>query len=258
MIHIVGGQGIIGLHLKKELEAHGNLIVQESGNWNFSNVAKEDSVFYLRAVSSPLNVTLNPVSSKVLNVTKTKEAIQTILSCGARIIFASSDVVYGDTENSIAREETITRPYGEYAIQKASVEEEFRYESNFLSLRISSVVGEGSKLRKLLMSQDNVEIFDPVIRTPIHARDFAALCSKLLTSNFRKDFPNGILNVGGSAFMSIFEIATLEAKALGVKEPKITQRTALDKACRPGTVCMSTKKAQEFSNLTLDLSRYYA
>lgn len=258
MIHIIGAQGLIGLHLKKKFEAEQHLTVHKSGNWNFSSVVENDTVFYLRAVSSPFDVMVNPISSKVINVLKTKEAISSMLYNGARVIFASSDVVYGDTQNSIADEETAVSPYGEYAIQKASVEEEFRHEVKFLSLRISSVVGEGSKLRNLLLAQDTVGIFDPVIRTPIHISDLEALCNKLLTSDFRNDFPNGILNVGGAASMSNFEVAILEAKALGVEQPVITPRTLLDKACRPGTVRISTKKAQDFANLSLDLSRYYA
>ena len=257
MIHIIGAQGMIGLHLSKKFKMERELTVHKSGSWNFSSVARGDTVFYLRSVSSPHKVMMDPISSKIINVSKTIEAVSTMLSMGARIIFASSDVVYGDTQNSIAQEETATNPYGEYAIQKASVEEKFRSEENFLSLRISSVIGEGSRLRKLLLSEQDVGIFDPVIRTPIHINDLVVICEKLLTSNFRNDFPHGVLNVGGAAHFSNFEVAMFESKAIGVKSPVIAHRTALDKACRPGTVRMSTKKAQDLANIDLDITRHY-
>jgi dTDP-4-dehydrorhamnose reductase len=257
MIHIVGGSGVIGLHLKQRLQGREKLFVQEKGNWDFSSILKDDFVFYLRSVSSPFKVMSDPEGSREINVIKTKKAISDMLSVGARIVFASSDVVYGDTKNSIVDEETPINPHGEYAIQKASVEEDFRNERNFLSLRISSVVGEGSNLRELLRNQEVVEIFDPVIRTPIHVNDLGALCCKLLNKDFRENFPNGVLNAGGRTCLSNFEVAVLEAKYLGVNRPVVSQRTAEDEACRPATVCMATKKAQEFANLSFDLAEHY-
>jgi len=257
MIHIVGSRGIIGLHLAKRFEYLVEVKTHMSGDWNFSSVVENDLVFYLRSVSSPFKVMIDPVYSREINVDKTKVAISRMIGAGARIVFASSDVVYGDTQDSFVDEFTPVNPYGEYANQKISVEDEFKNEKNFLSLRISSVIGEGSNLRKLLLSQDAIEIFDPVIRTPIHIVDLGNVCNGLIKSNFRQDFPNGILNVGGSKSMSIFEISLLEAKALAVKSPVATHRSTLDKECRPGTVRMLTTKAQKFANLSLDLNQHY-
>lgn len=257
MIYIVGGNGMIGSHLKRTFQNWVPFVLQESSNWNFSSVTKDDFVIFLRAVSSPFKVFSDPIFSKEINVTKTIEAISTMLTNGARIVFASSDVVYGETKNLIVDETMHINPFGEYAIQKASVEAVFKDHANFLSVRISSVVGEGSNLRKLLLSQQNVEIYDPIMRTPIHINDLVVIFLELLKSDFRNDFPNGILNVGGRNPMSNFEVAKLEAGTLGVNTPVVAQRSALDEACRPGTVRMSTTRAQEFVNLTLDLTEYY-
>jgi dTDP-4-dehydrorhamnose reductase len=180
-----------------------------------------------------------------------------MLGAGALVVFSISDVVYGDTQDTLVDEFTPTNPYGEYAIQKSIVENEFKRDQNFLALRISSVIGEGSNLRKLLLSQEINEIFDPVIRTPIHIKDLGDICNGLIKSNFRQDFPNGILNIGGSRSMSNFEVALLEAKALGIKCPVAASRSTIDKECRPGTVRMLTTKAQEFANLSLDLNQHY-
>jgi len=257
MIHIVGSQGIIGRHLLNRFENNEEVKAQISDDWNFSSVGENDLVFYLRSVSSPFKVMSDPVYSREVNVNKTKVAISKMIDVGARVVFASSDVVYGETRDSFVDEFTPVNPYGEYAIQKCSIEDEFKSERNFLSLRISSVIGDGSNLRKLLLSRNGIEIFDPVIRTPIHIADLGDICSGLIKSNFRQDFSNGILNVGGSSPMSIFEISLLEAKALDIKSPVATRRSILDKECRPGTVRMLTTKAQKFANLTLDLKRHY-
>lgn len=256
-IHIVGAGGIIGRNLREVILSRKKLLVHEAGKWNFESVSKGDFVFYLRAMSSPFAVMNDPDSSRSLNVTRTRKAISEMLMKGAKVVFASSDVVYGETLESYASEKTPTNPYGEYANQKASIETFFKDETNFLSLRISSVMGQGSKLQKLLANGGVVEIFDPVIRTPIHIKDLRTICFELIHSNFRDEFPYGVLNAGGNASMSHLEMAILEAKFLGVNPPVAIPRTTLDKACRPGIVRMSTRKAQEFARLSLDISRHY-
>lgn len=257
MIHIVGGSGIIAGHLKTMFNAKNSLAVQESGNWNFDSISKGDLVFFLRSISSPFAVMKEPKVCYEFNVTKTEKAISEILVSGARLVFASSDVVYGETAESYASEDTPINPFGEYANQKAKIEMRFKDDANFLSLRISSVVGYGSKLRELLSREGEIEIFNPVIRTPIHINDLGVICSELTRSNFRDDFPYGVLNAGGHVAMSNLEIAELEAKCLGFMPPVAVQRTELDKACRPGVVRMSTVKAQEFAKISLNLSAHY-
>ena len=257
MIHIVGAKGIIGAHLLKQLQTEDPISVFDSGNWNFATIAQGDIVFYLRAISSPYQAAIDPKTSYDINVIRAQMALQDLINRGARIVFASSDVVYGETGGNFAKEETPRNPYGEYAKQKARIEAAFEHQPNFLSLRISSVLGEGSNLQKLLLSQQSVEIFDPVIRTPIHINDLVAICTKLLKIDFRSEFPNGVLNVGGGTSMSNFEIAILEAKFLGVKRPVVTSRSELDKTCRPGTVRMDTTKAAEFVKLSLDVIEHY-
>jgi nucleoside-diphosphate-sugar epimerase len=257
MIHIVGSSGIIGDHLKRIFNRAEAFELQESGKWSFESVSKGDLVYYLRSISSPFITMEDPKASYELNVIKTKKAISEILKNGARVVFASSDVVYGETSELYATEETPINPHGEYANQKALIEMLFRDEPNFMSLRISSVVGEGSKLQKLLTRGERIEIFDPIIRTPIYINDLGTVFSRLIRSDFRLDFPNGVLNVGGHAPMSNLEIATLEARHLGCIPPVPAPRSEFDKSCRPGTVRMNTTKAQEFAKIPLNILRYY-
>jgi nucleoside-diphosphate-sugar epimerase len=217
-----------------------------------------DLIFFFRANSSPFSVAKNPSDSFNINVVQTRLAIERILERGARVIFASSDVVYGDTGTFFATEEFRTRPHGEYAIQKQIIEDLFAENPNFLSVRFSTVVGEGSKLRKALLQEECYEVFDPVIRNPIHIDDAVSVLEKLVDSNFANTFPHGILNLGGSEPMSIFELASLEAKTLGVKLPKRSPRSALDILVRPGTVRMNSNLAEGFAKFSFDLRRHYS
>ena len=115
MIHIVGAKGIIGVHLLKQLQTGDPISVHKSGNWNFATITEGDTVFYLRAISSPFQAVIDLKTSHHINVTKTQVAITELIDRGARIVFASSDVVYGETGSTFANEETPRNPYGEYA-----------------------------------------------------------------------------------------------------------------------------------------------
>jgi nucleoside-diphosphate-sugar epimerase len=260
MIRIIGSQGIIGRNLSRALFVRKDLVIQATESWDFDlpSEMKDDLIFYFRAVSSPFSVAKNPVEAFNINVVKTRVAIEAMLEKGARVIFASSDVVYGDTGIFFASENARIRPFGEYAIQKALIEECFGDNSNFLTVRLSTVVGEGSKLREGLLSQEYYEVFDPLIRNPIHIHDVIYVLKKLIDSDFLMNFPNGILNLGGSEAMSSYDLALLEAEVLGVNLPKKSHRSALDILARPGTVRMNSDLAQRFANLSFNLRRHYS
>jgi nucleoside-diphosphate-sugar epimerase len=260
MIRIVGSQGIIGKHLSYELSTRGNLIVHQSKSWDFDFPPDltGDVIFFLRAVSSPFYVAANPGEAFETNVIKTRLAIEDMLEKGARVIFASSDVVYGDTGINIVSENTQTRPFGEYAFQKSLIEEYFRGKVNFVSVRLSTVVGEGSKLRERLLNQGIFEVFHPLIRNPIHIKDVLVVLERLIHSDFGRNFPNGVLNLGGIEAMTSYDLTLLEAEALGLNSPRRILRSKLDKLARPGVVRMDSKMAEEFANLRFDLRRHYS
>ena len=259
MIRIIGSQGIIGKHLSKTLFSREDLFIHPSNTWKFElpSDMQGDTVFYFRAISSPFLVEKNLKEAFRINVTKTNLIIEQLLTRGARIIFASSDVVYGDTGRLLATESSQIKPFGKYAIQKSIVEEKFRVNPNFLALRLSSVVGEGSKLRESLQNEIQYKVYDPIIRNPIHIKDLLILLEKLINVNFSSHFPAGVLNVGGSQPISNFELACLEATHLGVKMPVKVNRSTLDITVRPGTVRMNSDLAQRFANLTFDLRKHY-
>jgi nucleoside-diphosphate-sugar epimerase len=210
-----------------------------------TNISSFETVVYLRAVSSPTQVQLNPIESNLVNVLRTSRFIKECLRLGKRVIFSSSDVVYGDTGEDIANEVSELNPYGLYAKQKAQIETEFRDDPNFLALRISLIVGVGSKLRNILSNETNPEIPDPVIRNPISVNSVVNLICELIL-NKEWDEKLRVLNVGGVEAMSIFELAKLESGFLGLSAPITIDRCKIDCESRPQTVRISSTIAETF------------
>ena len=243
---VVGANGFLGSNLITsnchEIEFSG---VQQ-GDWSDPYLHTEiKTVVYLRAISSPTYVHQFPVESHLLNVTKSKEFIQRCIESNKRVIFASSDVVYGDTGDKIVDETSRMNPFGLYAKQKAEIESAFYESLDFMSLRLSLMVGDGSKLRVILASESHPSIPDPVVRHPINVKHVVNLIEQLcLTKTWSQELK--VLNVGGSDPLSIYELAKMESAKFSLGLPVKISRDAVDVAARPQTVGIYSKLAEDF------------
>jgi len=246
---IVGGNGFLGT----------KLIMSRSKNIEFLSLPKNDwslperdfrmkTVVFLRSISSPTHVHLYPKESELLNIQQTSYYIDQCLKLNLRVIFSSSDVVYGDTGNSIVNESAPTNPYGLYAAQKATIEGRFVDSSNFVSLRLSLITGAGSKLRDILSREANPKIADSFIRSPVHEKHVVNLIETI--SAERSWLPeHRIMNVGGREHISIFELAKIEAKMFNLYTPTKIRPTRLDLEARPQTVRVYSRLAESLVGL---------
>lgn len=251
---VVGANGFLGTNLTSSDRKLIEFTPFPSHEWSLStNASSFETIVYLRAVSSPTQVHLNPVESDLVNVFRTSHFIQECVSQGKRVIFSSSDVVYGDTGDDVANETSVLNPFGLYAKQKAQIEAEFRDNPNFIALRLSLIVGARSKLRNILSTEIKPGIPDPVIRNPISVNSVVDLiCELVLSKEWDKNLK--VLNVGGAEAMSIFELAKIESKLLGVSPPSPIERTEIDRESRPQTVKISSTIAETFVGSSFRLS----
>jgi dTDP-4-dehydrorhamnose reductase len=243
---VVGTQGILGGTLVSKSSRDVEFLSQNRGNWSLDYLQPDvRTVVYLRAISSPTYVHQFPIESHQLNVDKSRDFIQGCLELNKRIIFSSSDVVYGDTANKIASESSSIMPFGEYGKQKAEIESSFHDSENFIALRLSLIVGEGSKLRRILKNESSPSIPDPVMRNPVNIRHVVNLIERLsLTKTWNQNLK--VLNVGGSDQISMYELAKLESKKFNLHAPVKIMRSPLDVVARPQTVRMYSKLAEDF------------
>jgi len=248
---IVGANGFLGKNLSAFASQFMDVYCLDSNQFEIPNNLPESSVFiYLRAISSPTFVEANPVISNNVNVNNASKFINQALILGHRVIFASSDIVYGNSSTKIFSEIDEVNPWGLYAKQKSEIEKTFTGHDNFLALRLSLITGEGSKLERILSVETPPKITQGIVRNPINI-EFVLKSIKTLIKirSFRSQFPSGCLNIGGKESVEIFELALRISKNMGFASPVKVHREIVDLDARPAITRISSTIAEDFVGL---------
>jgi len=132
------------------------------------------NVLFLAAVSSPDVCKKEYDLAYSINVSGSARFIQRCLDNGARVLFFSSDTVYGPTTEP-ADEKCLPNPVGVYAHMKRELESMFEGKPGFCVARMSYVIAADDKYTKYLTSCCNAgeeaEVFHPMYRSPIWVDD---------------------------------------------------------------------------------------
>ena len=186
--HLVGATGNIG---KRVVEKGGDKINaisrfelkldQRPLYYNFdatsiggTSIKEGDVIIFAAAISEPSVVSAQFQKALAVNVESTGEFIETALGKGCKVLFLSSDAVYGDVESGFD-ESHPTNPKGAYAEMKAVVEKRFEGNPNFKVLRLSYNFHKDDRFTKYLCqcaeSGVEAEVFDPLTRAVVHRDD---------------------------------------------------------------------------------------
>jgi len=142
--------------------------------FNYSILNKGTTILMLAAISSPDECRNNFEKAYRINVAGTKTFIKKALERQARVLFFSSDVVYGNTETEVD-ENSATDPIGPYATMKNEIEKIFENEPNFKVFRLSYVLSSQDKYLSYLKSCQEksqvAEVFHPFYRKVIYIED---------------------------------------------------------------------------------------
>jgi dTDP-4-dehydrorhamnose reductase len=214
---VVGATGYIGSKLlasaKKIHEAHGtsssgaNGLLQfrldEPHNFDYSRIEPGDLVLLSAAVSAP-DICANEFESvKAVNVVGTSRFIEKIIQRGSRVVFFSSDTVYGEQVTEFD-ETAECNPAGEYAQMKQEVEQYFAGNALFKSIRLSYVFSREDKFSQYLAGcaerSEEADLFHPFFRAIVHRDDVVE--GALNLANRWDEFPNPVINFGGPQVLS--------------------------------------------------------
>jgi len=244
---IVGANGFLGKHLSNYAFDYTTVNSLESNQFDFPRNIEKASVFvYLRAISSPTYVQANPIISNKINIENSYKFLNEALKHGHKVIFASSDIIYGHSEIKVFSENHEVNPWGLYAKQKNFIEKSFAGHENFLSLRLSLVTGEGSKLEKILQVESPAKITQGIVRNPVHISFFLKTIKNLSTlDSFQKHFPTNSLNIGGNEQIEIFDLASSIARLKGFSMPVAVQRGLVDFDARPSITRITSRVAED-------------
>jgi len=191
-------------------------------NFPWHRLRAGDVVVITAAISSPDICAQEPERAVAVNITGTSDLIQGCLERGARVLFFSSDTVFGASEETFD-EAAPCRPVGDYGRMKRNIEERFAGEPGFCALRLSYVFSLEDKFMRYLAhcayNGIEAEIFHPFLRNVIHRDDVVAVVLKLAEGDRFADSP--FVNLGGPALVSRFDMAMgfkkLIAPALKIK-----------------------------------------
>lgn len=226
---IVGATGYIGAKLlscsKRKFITQGTSTQGESGFIRFnlespedfsweSVIANGDTVVITAAISSPDICANEYERAWGVNVNSTASFIKKAINCGARVIFFSSDTVYGEREQ-LFDESYPLEPAGEYAKMKYEIERMFQNNPSFKAIRLSYVFSSEDKFTKYLIGcierDEEAEIFHPFSRSVIHRNDVIDGVMGLIDK--WNQVPQSAINFGGPEILSRVEFKEIFNKS---------------------------------------------
>lgn len=167
-------------------------------DFDYANIGHNDIVVLLAGVSQPDECEKNYQAAYTVNVTGTIAFAEKAIQHGAKILFASSDIVYGETER-VVNENSPSIPVGRYGIMKHFVEQHFSSNPSFKSMRSSLVYSKHDKYTKYLShcahNAIQAEIFHPIFRNVVYIQDIIDAIVALATK--WESISESVINMGG-------------------------------------------------------------
>jgi dTDP-4-dehydrorhamnose reductase len=254
---IVGAYGYIGKELYSEgarlFDVYGTtsnalkatekilfLQLDEPESFDFEIISNSDTVLLTAAISAPDVCAQERERAWATNVAGTTAFISRVISRGGRVIFFSSDTVYGERKNHFD-ELAICNPAGEYAAMKYDVEGRFMGNPLFKAIRLSYVFSFEDKFTKYLFGcadrDEEAEVFHPFYRAVIHRDDVVE--GALALALRWEEFPQQVINFGGPEILARTGFAeTMQQTVLPLLRFRVTEPSSEFFENRPRYIAM--------------------
>lgn len=178
-------------------------------DFDYSSLIGIDYIIFTAAISSPDKCSNEYEQSYKVNVEGTSNFIRNALDKGCKVLFFSSDAVYGSDLGEVFDENSVTSPITAYGCMKKLVEDNFSNEQNFKVIRLSYVVSKNDRFIsyciKCIDDKIEAEIFHPFYRNCVSLNN-VCLAVIWIVNNW-SNFTPWVLNVVGSELVSRVRIA---------------------------------------------------
>lgn len=223
-IFIIGKNGFIAQRILNEFKNSYSIITTSSKqndedvfldltipqNFNFDIIEPNDFIIHLAAISSPDSCEQNYETAYQINVTGTQFFLKKCLEKKAKVLFFSSDVVYGDSDTTFD-ENSPCEPFGVYAKMKYEVEQALMNDQNAKIFRLSYIFARNDKFTSYLTScatkNEPAELIHPFSRNAVYIQDLIDAIEALI-KNFNQ-LDNKICNICGPNLLSKKDIAEM-------------------------------------------------
>lgn len=255
-IFVIGATGYVGSTLFQSAKRCGivygtssagkndllTLRLDAASDFDYEKISPDDVVLLTAAISAPDICAREHDRAWGANVTGTSAFISSAIDRGARVIFFSSDTVYGEREDEFD-ERTACNPAGEYAVMKHEVERHFAGNSSFKAIRLSYVFSREDKFTKYLAGceqrSEEADLFHPFFRAIVHRDD--VVDGALALAKRWDEFPQTIINFGGPDVLSRLDFADcLKRVALPNLKYRVTEPGDEFFKNRPRIIAMSS------------------
>ena len=163
-IYVFGASGYVGKNLVMDIESYTTVgrdkcdivfdLHKNDPNELIKKIKENSYFIFLAGISSLDHCENNKVEATKINYINTLKIIQGLSQKNCRILFSSTDAVFGAEEKK-AFEYTNLNPKGHYAFLKAAVEKEISQISGVKIIRFSYIFGKGDKFTELIREFSN-------------------------------------------------------------------------------------------------------
>lgn len=176
----------------------------EAERFDYSLLEEIDFVVFTAAISEPDKCASDFEFCWTVNVTGSEFFISEAIKRRCRVLFFSSDAVFGDLPGEIYTEDSETKAITPYGRMKKAVEDEFRNESHFKAIRLSYVVSERDRFVSYCLDciskRKTAEVFHPFYRNCVIVSDVADVV--MWFAAHWEEFQEAVLNVAGIELVS--------------------------------------------------------
>lgn len=188
-----------------------------------------------------------PAAARALNVDATRRLAELAEECGARLVLASTDLVF-DGRAGNYDEDSPVAPTSEYGRTKVAAERIVGAYRRGAVVRLALLYGLPAALRpttfvlQLTALRDGtpLKLFHDEYRSALELEDAAAALDRVAASDFA-----GVVHAGGPERLSRLEMGRIAAAALGVSEANIaavSQGDVVATEPRPADVSLNCRR----------------
>ena len=192
-----------------QLDADVKLDLQHAEDFDYNVLEDIDFIVFTAAVSGPDKCASDYDFCWSINVTGTSYFIHQAIKRNCKVLFFSSDAVFGDIPGYIYNEESETNAQTPYGKMKKAVEDEFKNERLFKAIRLSYVASEKDRFisycLKCIESGECADIFHPFYRVVISVSDVVDVV-EWFTKHWN-EYNHTFLCVAGSELVSRVRMA---------------------------------------------------
>ncbi len=238
-ILVVGGSGLVGSHLRRELRALGEVratfltspragldpldIRDAPAVREYVMARRPDAILCAAADTHVDGCERDPTGTRLVNVAGFRNVVDAARATGARVVYFSSDYVF-DGESGPYSENDAVAPINQYGRQKVEAEAIAREAPSHLICRVSGVFGWEPRRKnfvcqvidRLRNGSGVTAAYDQVL-CPTYAAEIAAAIRELLVRGVE-----GTVHVAGPEPLTRADFARRVAHAFGLDETRIS------------------------------------